>query len=301
MPASDTTIDVHHLGRVEYVSSHVFSSEAGPILLDTGPASTIETLELGLSRLGFRVADIHAILLSHIHLDHAGAAGLLVDRNPRIVVYVHHLGARHLIDPTKLIASATRFYGDKMDRSWGKFLAVPEANIRELSGGELVEIGDRRFEVIHSPGHASHHVSYYDRANRTAYIGDTGGIRVPALPVTLPVTPPPDFDLESWLESINQIRRWRPKRVFRTNYGFDDEPEKHLEELRQGLLDWTAAARSLLADPGLTDETRADRFNHYVVSSLADRATPEAIRSYADFADFRASYNGIARYWLTRT
>lgn len=296
MTLTDTTIDVRHLGRVTYVASQLLATDAGPVLLDTGPGSTLDTLKAELSRLGVAVTDLHAILLSHIHFDHAGATGLLVEENPAITVYVHELGAKHLIDPSKLVASATRIYGDNMDRFWGRFLPVPAAQVRALAGGETIQLGGRRFEVLHTPGHAVHHVAYLDIADRTAFIGDNGGIRVPELPVTMPVCPPPDFNLEDWLRSLDQIEAWNPSRLFTTHYGFDQDPKTHIADLRQRLAEWAETARTLLAQD-LPDDIRAERFNDFVTGWLADKAEPEAIRQFASFSDFRASYNGLARYW----
>ena len=299
MPLTDTTIDVKHLGREAYVAVEVLATAAGPILVDTGPGSTLETLKAGLTGLGIGVRDLHAILLSHIHFDHAGATGLLLAENPAITVYVHEIGAVHLIDPARLVASATRIYGDNMDRYWGKFLPVPAANVRELRGGERLDVGGRRFEVGYTPGHAVHHVSYFDPANRTAYVGDTGGIRVPSLPVSLPVAPPPDFNLEQWLESIDTILAWKPARLFSTHFGYRDDPVTQLGDLRRGLIQWTELAHRLLAT-GQSDETCAAQFNTTLMAWLADRGEAAAIKEFADFSDFRASFNGIARYWKKR-
>ena len=296
MTLTDTTIDVRHLGRVASVASQLLATDAGPVLLDTGPGSTLSTLKAELARLGVAVADLHAILLSHIHFDHAGATGLLVEENPELTVYVHELGAKHLIDPAKLVASATSIFGDNMDRLWGRFLPVPAAQIRALHGGETIQLGGRRFEVLHTPGHAVHHVSYFDVADRTAYIGDTGGLRLPVLPVTLPVTPPPDFNLEAWLASLDRIEAWAPRRLFSTHFGFDDDPITHFADLRRGLRDWAETARTLLAQD-LPDGVRAERFSDYVAARLADHAEPAAVRSLAEFSDLRTNYNGLARYW----
>ena len=237
---------------------------------------------------------------SPIHLDHAGATGLLVAENPRITVYVHEIGAVHLIDPSRLVKSATRIYGDNMDRFWGKFLPVPAANVRDIRDGERLDIGGRRFEVAYTPGHAVHHVSYFDPANRTAYVGDTGGIRVPSLPITLPVTPPPDFSLEQWLESIGKILAWKPARLFSTHFGYRDDPAVQLEDLRRGLVEWSQLAQRLLAT-GQSNEACAAAFNTTVMAWLADRGEAAAITEFANFSDFRASFNGIARYWKEKT
>ncbi len=292
----DTTLDLRHLGRVTCVASQVLETAAGPVLLDTGPGSTLDRLKAGLAGLGYQIADLHAIVLSHIHFDHAGATGLLTAENPRLAVYVHERGAPHLIDPTKLLASATRVFGDNMDLYWGKFLPVPAAQIRVLTGGETVELGGRRFEVAYTPGHASHHVSFFEPADRTAYVGDVGGIRLPTIPHPMPVTPPPDFDLAEWFASIDRVEAWHPRRLFSTHYGFSDHPISHLAELRVGLQAWTEKTRQLLETEG-TDDDRARAFERFVLDSLADKAAPEAIAAYTAFSDFKASYYGIARYW----
>ena len=299
MSFHDTTIDVRHQDRQQYVAVELLLTAAGPVLLDTGPGSTLDTLEAGLAAAGTRVEALHAILLSHIHFDHAGATGLLVERNPNLTVYVHERGARHLADPAKLVASATRIYGDRMDSLWGRFLPVPSANLRPLTGGETVRLGDREFTVAATPGHASHHVSYYEAATGTAYGGDTGGLRVPALPVTLPVTPPPDFDLEAWLASLDTIASWAPTRLFCTHYGFSNDVPAHLADLRRGLVHWAALARELRSQD-LTDQARADQFHHAILAGLEGKASSEAIAGFSSFADFRASYHGIARYWQKR-
>ena len=300
MTLTDTTIDVRHLGRETSVASRLLATDAGPVLLDTGPGSTLSTLKAELARLGVAVADLHAILLSHIHFDHAGATGLLVEENPELTVYVHELGAKHLIDPAKLVASATSIFGDNMDRLWGRFLPVPATQVRALHGGETIQLGGRRFEVLHTPGHAVHHVSYFDVGDRTAYIGDAGGLRLPVLPVTLPVTPPPDFNLDDWLASLDRIEAWAPRRLFSTHFGFDDDPITRFADLRRGLRDWAETARTLLAQD-LPDGVRAERFSDYVAARLADHAEPAAIRSFAEFSDLRANYNGLARYWRKKT
>lgn len=300
MSTRDTTIDLRHLGRTEYVASQVLVTIAGPVLVDVGPGSTLDTLEAGLDAVGVGFEDLHAVLLSHIHFDHAGAAGLLVQRNPGLTVYVHRAGARHLADPSKLVASATRIYGSRMDELWGPLLPVPESNLRPLDGGEHLIVGGRVFEVYATPGHASHHVVYFERASGTAFVGDTAGIKVPALPIALPVTPPPDFDLEAWVDSLELIRALSPRHLMSTHYGIDDDPPTRLDSLQAGLTAWAEHARELLEDDDLDDTSRADRFHDRIMTWLGERADAAAIRTYAEFADFRASYHGIARYWRKR-
>ena len=292
----DQTIDLKHMGRSNYVASRLMVTGEGPILLDTGPGSTLEHLKTGLADAGLGVGDLRAVLLTHIHFDHAGATGLLLEENPGIEVFVHERGAIHLVDPSKLVASATRVFGDDMDRLWGRFLAVPADRVRPLKGGETVSIGGRQFEVAFTPGHAVHHVSYFEAADKTAYVGDTGGIRLPTIPFAMPVTPPPDFDYEAWIGSLATIEAWQPRRLFCTHFGFSDDPPTHLAQLRAGLREWTESAGRLLRWDA-ADEDRAAAFDREVVAGLAGKATPAAIQTHADFSDFKASWYGLARYW----
>lgn len=292
---ADFTMDLEHLGRTGYVASHLLDTASGPVLVDVGPGSTVGTLRHGLARHGLEVSDLHAILLSHIHFDHAGATGLLVAEHPALTVYVHQRGAPHLIDPSRLIASATQVFGDRMDFLWGKILPIPADRIRVLSGGESLSFGDRRFDVLYTPGHASHHVVYLEGANRTAYVGDVGGIRVPAIPHAVPVTPPPDFDHEMWLASIAAIEAWAPRRLLSTHFGFSEDPVSHFAQLRQGLREWTDTTQRLLESPG-TDPERAAEFERWVIAWLAGKGSPEAIAATVVFSDYKASWYGIARY-----
>ncbi|MFN8571836.1 MAG: MBL fold metallo-hydrolase [Gemmatimonadaceae bacterium] len=292
---TDFTIDLQHIGRDRYVACHVLNTAPGPVLVDCGPASTLDTLRSGLAEHGLRVRDLHAVFLTHIHFDHAGAIGRLVEEQPELTVYVHARGAPHLSDPSKLIASATQIFGDRMDFLWGQMAPTPADRLHVLHGGEMISLGARRFEVLYTPGHAVHHVVYLERATDTAYVGDIGGIRAPLLPYPLPVTPPPDFNLELWLASLERIEAWGPQRLFSTHFGFSDDPTTHLELLRRGLHDWTATAQRLLSEPG-TDPTRAAAFAQYVIDSLAGKASAQAIATTAASSDYGASWYGIARY-----
>lgn len=293
---NDSTIDLMHVGRARYVAAHILVTTDGPVLIDCGPGSTIENLRSGLAAHGLRVPDLHAVLLSHIHFDHAGAIGHLVAEHPGLTVYVHERGAPHLIDPTRLLASATQVFGDKMEYLWGTLLPSPADRIHALQGGETLSFGDRHFEVLYTPGHANHHVAYLERADDTAYVGDVGGIRAPLLPWTLPVTPPPDFDLEKWLASVDLIEAWRPRRLFSTHFGFWDDVVNQLTVLRQGLEDWTTTAKGLLDAPG-TDAERAAAFEQHVIASLDGKGPAEAIAKTAAFSDYKASWYGLARYF----
>jgi len=214
-------IDVEHLGNPKVIGCW----ELDRVLIDPGPTSSLPTL---IDRLE---GEPRALLLTHIHLDHAGAAGTMVRRWPELEVYVHERGAPHLADPSRLLASAGRLYGDEMERLWGEVAAVPEANLRALAGGEEV-LG---FEVAYTPGHASHHVSYLHRESGRAFVGDTAAIRIPPSGYVLPPTPPPDVDLEAWLRSLDAIAAWGPRSLALTHFAAVDDPARHIEVVRRRL------------------------------------------------------------------
>ena len=187
-----TCLDLMFLGKPRIIATGVLQGPGGVALVDPGPSTCLKTLRAVLGDHGITLADVRTILLTHIHLDHAGATGTLVRENPAIQVCVHERGAPHMADPAKLLHSATRLYGDDMDRLWGEFLPVPEANLRVLVGGERVAGADRDLEVAYTPGHASHHVSFLDRSSGVAFVGDVAGIRTGSELFALPPTPPPE-------------------------------------------------------------------------------------------------------------
>lgn len=225
-------IDVRHLGRAHVIGSWL----VGDILVDPGPASALPALLEGLAGEVPRV-----IALTHIHLDHAGASGTLMARWPEAELWVHERGAPHMVDPAKLIASATRLYGAEMDRLWGEFLAVPADRMRVLSGGESLE----GMEVAYTPGHASHHVSYFHPASGTAFTGDVAGVRVAADGPVLAPTPPPDIDLEAWRRSLETLEEWSPRALAPTHFGIYRDVPEHLAELRACLAEFERRAREL--------------------------------------------------------
>jgi glyoxylase-like metal-dependent hydrolase (beta-lactamase superfamily II) len=224
-------LDVRHLGVPQVICCHVLDD----VIVDPGPESTLDTL---LGELGDRQPA--KILLTHIHLDHAGAAGALTQRWSGAEVWVHERGARHMLDPSRLMASAARIYGDDMDRLWGGMQPVPEERLRVLSGGE--RIGPWRVE--YTPGHAWHHVSYLHEPTGTALVGDVAGCRIGDGPV-LPPTPPPDVDLEAWHASLRVVAAWRPERLAITHFGTWDDVGGHLDAMHEGLDRWAEASRRL--------------------------------------------------------
>ncbi len=292
-------IDINYLGRAGYIGIPVFDTGAGFAMVDTGPAISLPALHDGLAHLGITLSEVSTVLLTHIHLDHAGAVGTLARENPKLRVFVHERGAPHLIDPTKLWESATRVFGDKMASIWGEFLSVPAERITALKGGETIEVGQRRFRVEYTPGHASHHVSYFDEQSGTAFVGDTAGLLLFGGRMALPVTPPPDINVESWLQSLDKIRSWAPKRLFMTHFGVPDDATKHMEVMSAMLQDWSERVRASLDRNG-SDAERAEQFALSVVDQLGH---PQGVDMQANinFAGLKDGWYGLARYWRKKT
>jgi glyoxylase-like metal-dependent hydrolase (beta-lactamase superfamily II) len=270
-------IDVMHLGRPHVIGAWM----VGDVLIDPGPTSCLETLLEGLGAERPR-----ALLLTHIHLDHAGASGSLVERWPDLEVFVHERGARHMISPERLLESARQLYGEDMDRLWGEMVPVPEENVRVLSGGE--RLFDGEFEVAYTPGHASHHVSFLH--DGTAFVGDVGGARIAGAQLTIPPTPPPDIDIEKWHASIDVIRAWKPRRLVMTHFGDSEDVEAQLVELAARLDDWGARAR----------EQDLDAFVEGVREEIAEHVDSDAAAAYEQAAPPEQLYAGLERYWRKR-
>jgi glyoxylase-like metal-dependent hydrolase (beta-lactamase superfamily II) len=274
-------IDLLHLGRERVIGCW----QVGEVLVDPGPSSCLPTL---LEALGDDYRP-RALLLTHIHLDHAGASGSLVRRWPDLEVYVHERGAPHMIDPARLLESARRLYGDDMDRLWGEFVAVPEPQLRILSGAEVLSFdGAGRFEVAYTPGHASHHVSYLH--DGTAFVGDVGGVQITPGTPTIPPTPPPDIDLDAWHRSMALVAGWKPERLAMTHFGAAEDVDAHLAELGKRLDVWALLAR---------DHDEAG-FMAGVREEIAAASTREIAAAYEQAAPAEQLYAGLSRYWRKR-
>jgi glyoxylase-like metal-dependent hydrolase (beta-lactamase superfamily II) len=291
-------IDLGFLGRSHVIASALVQGAGGVAIVDPGPTSCLGALESGLQAHGVGWEDVRHILLTHIHLDHAGAVGTIVREHPHITVAVHERGAKHMIDPTRLLNSATRLYGDDMDRLWGEFAAVPSGSIVALSGGESIEAGGRRFEVAYTPGHASHHVSYFDPSSGLAFVGDVAGVCARGGYV-LPPTPPPDIDLEMWQTSVDRLLEWSPTTLFLTHFGPVTRIRPHLAELIENLRVTSNVVRESLADAGSDDE-KSERFADWLRRELRRQMTDAEVDSYVVAAGFKYLWFGLARYWRTR-
>jgi glyoxylase-like metal-dependent hydrolase (beta-lactamase superfamily II) len=294
-------VDLRFLGMPEIIATAILHGPSGVALIDPGPSTTIENLRAALDRKGIGFGDISQLLLTHIHLDHAGATGSLVRENPSIQVLVHDVGAPHMADPAKLIASATRLYGEAdMQRLWGEFVAVPKANIRALRGGETIAAGGRELEVAYTPGHAWHHVSYFDPASRVAFVGDTGGIRRGEGTYVMPPTPPPDIDLEAWRESEDRILSWGPDALFLTHFGPFRGARLQFQQLRDNIEGWNRVVRRLIADESLTEAQRQDAFVEDALRELRRAVGEQEADHYGRAGRLDYSWQGLARYWRKR-
>jgi glyoxylase-like metal-dependent hydrolase (beta-lactamase superfamily II) len=295
MSSAPRFIDVQFQGRRRVIATAVLETSDGVALVDPGPSSSLETMLGGLAEIGVRLDDVRALLLTHIHFDHAGGAGTLVRRSPGLRVFVHERGARHMIDPSRLYESAKRLYGDQMSSLWGDMDPVPEQNVTVLGDGHHIDIGGLHLDVAYTPGHASHHVSYFDRTSGVAYVGDTAGIRIGLIDYNIPPTPPPDIDVEAWELSIARIRAWNPRMLFLTHFGPVPDVEPHFERFLSQLRLNTERAERLMQEPTEEDE-RARRFAILLEQEIG--RLPEAdAASYRQGIRFEHCWLGLARYW----
>ncbi len=289
-------IDDRHLGRAQVISTYVLLGDE-VALVDPGPTSVLPALEQGLTELKLGFADVRSILLTHIHLDHAGATGTLVARYPHLKVYVHQRGAPHMVNPERLLSSATRLYGDLMEHLWGEFRAVPEQNVTVLSGGETLRLGSRTVSVYDAPGHASHHLLYLEQSSGVAFVGDVGGVRLPGSTYARPATPPPDIDLEAWDSTLQLLRSLEPRVLALTHFGRADDPQQHIESYRERLRRWAEVVREGIE--GGFDEPQQIARLQAVADDELGAGSEEAAR-YQQATPLEQSWAGLARYWRKR-
>jgi glyoxylase-like metal-dependent hydrolase (beta-lactamase superfamily II) len=276
-------IDLRHLGRERVIASYLL--EGGePALVDCGPETCADALRSALAENGLAVTDLRHLLLTHIHLDHAGAAGTLVREHPGLLVHVSEIGAPHLVDPSRLERSARRLYGDDFDRLWGELAPVPDENVRVF--------GDRvlGLEVFPTPGHASHHVSFLGE-DGTCFSGDATGVVIPPSRYVAPVAPPPDIDLEAWERTLDAVGEREPSRLCLPHFGVVEETEAHLERVRRRLHAWAGRVRD-----GMGEE----EWVRAAEDELAAEVDPETARVYKQAGPLWQSYAGLRRYWDKR-
>ena len=290
-------VDLNFLGVPEIIATAILHSASGVALIDPGPSTTNDNLKRALERKGIPLRDVRQILLTHIHLDHAGGAGSLVRENPEIEVFVHERGAPHMVDPSKLMASAARLYGGEMNRLWGDFVPVPPDRIHLLKGGERITVSGRELAVTYTPGHASHHVSFFDTSTRVAFVGDTAGIRRHGLGYIMPPTPPPDIDLEAWHVSIDRILTWDPDTLFLTHFGPFHGARQHFQGMLENLDAWSRIVRRLIANANLDDVQKRQAFIEEAVTDIKRRIGEQEAEQYGRAGRLDFSWQGLSRYW----
>ena len=276
-------LDLLHGGDTRRIGSYLVETDDGLALFDCGPTSCLPALRAALAARGVELGDLRHLLLSHIHLDHAGAAGTLVREHPGLTVHVSEIGAPHVIDPTRLEASARRLYGDAFDELWGELAPVPEANVRVV-GDDVLGL-----ECIPAPGHASHQVSYL-HDDGTLYNGDALGVRIAPGRFVFAPTPPPEVDLEAWNRTLDELERRRPARVALIHFGVFDDVERHFAALRETLQEWAARGAHGMDEATFVAAARAD-----VVASDPDEAD-----AYERAAPSTHCFAGLERYWRKR-
>jgi glyoxylase-like metal-dependent hydrolase (beta-lactamase superfamily II) len=280
---SHEPLDLLHCGDSRRIGSYLVETDDGPALFDCGPASCVPALKEALAARGVELGDLRHLLLSHIHLDHAGAAGTLVREHPALTVHVSEIGAPHVVDPSRLEASARRLYGDTFDALWGELAPVPAENVR-IVGDDVVGLA-----CFPTPGHASHHVSYV-HDDGTLYAGDAAGVRIAPGRFVLAPTPPPEVDLDAWASSLDEMERRAPRRLALTHFGVFDDVERHLEALRATSHAWAERVAHGMDEPTFVAAARAD-----VAASDPDEAD-----AYDRAAPYWHCYLGLERYWRKR-
>lgn len=303
MPASTPIrfVDVEFVGARGVIASAVLEGPDGIAIVDPGPTTSLGALQRGLREFGYEASDIRALLLTHIHLDHAGATGTLVGQHPGMRVYVHERGARHMARPERLLESATRLYGEVgMAYLWGDFLPVPEDALHPLAGGEQIEVCGHVLDVAYTPGHASHHVSYLDRQTGTAFVGDVAGGRLGHSTFVMTPTPPPDIDMAQWQASLDLLRGWNPASLFLTHFGPSPlAPVDHLQQLSERLPVIAEFARDAIAR-GETDEARMSLFQAHLRAELRRHMPEPEAAAYELAMPLDHCFLGLQRYWQKR-
>jgi glyoxylase-like metal-dependent hydrolase (beta-lactamase superfamily II) len=300
LPSGTSIIDLNFLGIRESVGLYLLEGNGELALVDSGPSSCLPALRNFLATRGLTLGNISTLLLTHIHFDHAGAAGTLAKENPNLRVYVHEIGAKHLKDPSRLLKSATRLYGDALQQMFGEFLPVAEENIHALTGGESIRAAGREIEVAYTPGHASHHVSYFDQSTGAAFTGDTTGMRLPGYKIVAPLTPPPDIDLASFTESFAEIERRNPTQLLLSHFGAYINVGEHLQATREVLYKWTERTWTIMKN-NPEESALIDNFTAQVEKEFrAQLPNEEIVARYAAVAMPQLSWFGLERYWRKR-
>ncbi len=290
-------VSLPFLDEHEIIGSYLLAGENELAIIDPGPSSTVDALLASIREVGFDPQEVTHILTTHIHLDHAGSAGMLVRRLPRAQVFVHSKGAPHLIDTTSLAASASRIYGDRLQLLWGNIEATPAERVQTIEGRDVLKVAGRRLEVHYTPGHAVHHVIFFDAHSGELFAGDVAGVRLPGVDYIRPPTPPPDLDLEAWSDSISLVRNLRPDVLYIAHFGPVRDIGQHFGRLREKLQSW---------GDFVLESMRNGKDEGEIIAMLIEKTQPElqraardphALQRYEIAANYAMSVQGFMRYW----
>lgn len=292
-PARVITLDLNFMGRPHAIAAYLIRHDDGAILVESGPGSTLSALQAGLAREGLSPRDVTHVLLTHIHLDHAGAAGWLARQGTE--VYVHPVGAPHMLNPEKLLASAARIYGDRMDTLWGEFLPVPESQLKVPNDAEAIKIGNLEFLPINTPGHAEHHYSYL--FEDVLFCGDVGGVRIPGYPYLRVPMPPPELHIEGWHESITRLRKEKIAHIAPTHFGIFDDPQWQLDEVDRCLNSASRWLDEIMPSNPHIDELRQSFTDWMMAEGERMGLDEEVVKAYELANPLGMSADGLLRYW----
>lgn len=290
------TIDLNFMGTEQVIASFLLLGDDAAALVETGPTTCLERLMGGLEEHGVAPEDVSQVFPTHVHLDHAGASGNLAELLPNATFYVHEIGYPHLVDPSKLLKSATRIYGDRMEELWGEVLPVPEDRLKSLEGGEEIETVGGTLSAHYTPGHAYHHLAYLEKESGTLFAGDVAGIRLPGQSYVRPPTPPPEIDVDAWMHSIVAVRKIDPQSLCLTHYGCYEDVERHLGELEQRLQDWLLFVQQRMNDGAEREEIAYELKAKGDAEMLAEGAGLEESEHYDLAGNYEMLVDGLMRY-----
>ena len=290
-------ISLPFLGEEEIIGSYLLAGGNELAIIDPGPGSMIEPLLDAIRQAGFDPQDVTHLLATHVHLDHAGSVGSLIQRMPKAKVYAHSKGVPHLLDTTKVVASATRIYGERMEQLWGEIESTPAHRLQAIEDGNVLTVAGRRLEVHYTPGHAVHHVIFFDASSGDLFAGDTAGVRLQGVDYVRPPTPPPDIDLEAWSDSMDTIQKLHPNVLYLGHFGATYNATQHLERLREQLISWGNY---------VLEAMRSGKDEQEILALLITQTEPElqratydpnAVKRYEIATNYAMTVQGYMRYW----
>ena len=285
------------LGEKDIIGSYLLAGGNELAIIDPGPGSVVDSLLDAIREAGFEPEDVTHILATHVHLDHAGSAGTLVKLMPKAQVYVHGLGAPHLLDTTKVVASASRIFGERMKLLWGEIESTPMNRLKIIEGGDKLKVAGRQLEIHYTPGHAIHHVIFFDAHSGELFAGDVAGVRLPGVDYVRPPTPPPDLDLEAWSDSMSLVKSLRPDVLYIGHFGAVKNIVPHFEDLREKLYTWGDFVLAAMRDGKSEAEIIEMLIEHTKPALLQAARDAHALDRYEIATNYPMTVQGYTRYW----